>query len=396
MIMKAVIDDLGGIASRLTEPYKLPDIVLCELSRFVNLNLNQDGIAETTCNLQNVLEGDSRDRDKSRPGSAKTLAQLEDKRRLNKGHDVLPKSKPPRSQSPLHKVEDPPPLKQDERNFINKAYHVNSLYEKLFSHLTGTSSNEIHAAKLHLSGFLAKDPTFQLLLVNFGDNHWRSATYEWSKNIEVDQHGEEFVETSPGSHTSIFSEKEPDDIRPLRRLISNTKDLSPRDNYILQVLIACSLLVLDKSRWIQSDLSIDSVAMHKARETTDLLCSWKAHIFTSLLCADDKDRVQEHESAVLSFGLLIMQMGARQAAEPVLEEKDADPMDIKARLEQILREWSGYVEDDYRKIATACLMFRKLSDQYHDSEGTVETRHTAVIYQYIVAPLFRVAFNRFG
>lgn len=75
-------------------------------------------------------------------------------------------------------------LAHDETSFIQKAYSFNSLSRKLFNLLAGSvTCSGVHAAQLHLSGFLGLDASFELLIADCRKEHWHSAKYRWFEKL---------------------------------------------------------------------------------------------------------------------------------------------------------------------------------------------------------------------
>lgn len=162
----------------------------------------------------------------------------------------------------------------------------------------------------------------------------------------------------------------------------------------LELLVACSLLNLDTSHWIRLGFDVDKISVRVLREASNLSDRWKPHITSFLQMADDDD---DENAAVISFGLLIMQMEANRIAKPTVEDQnwDRDGISRDSLLKRILEEWADDVEDDYKDIATACLLFQQLSERFYDPLLAPETHRTGAIYKYILAPLFRLVIRQF-
>jgi hypothetical protein len=171
-------------------------------------------------------------------------------------------------------------------------------------------------------------------------------------------------------------------------------ELTAQEKRIIELLVANSLFNLDTSHWIRTGLDIDKISVRVVKTASDLLARWKPHIACSLPTSDDED---DENAAVLSFGLLLMEMEADRAAEVKEEDKDWDNGGVSrdSILKRILGEWADNVEDDYKDIATACLLFRQLSEKFYDPQLRQDTKRTGAIYKYILAPLFRVVAGKF-
>lgn len=75
-------------------------------------------------------------------------------------------------------------LAHDETSFIQQAYHLNSMSQNLYRLLTRSiSCSGVHAAQLYMSGFLASDPSFELLITDCRKRHWNSAKCRWLENL---------------------------------------------------------------------------------------------------------------------------------------------------------------------------------------------------------------------
>lgn len=77
-------------------------------------------------------------------------------------------------------LENAAPLTHEETDFIQKAYSLNSWSRTLFALLAnGVACTESHEARLHLSGFLASDISFQLRFRDCGQQKWNFAKCTW-------------------------------------------------------------------------------------------------------------------------------------------------------------------------------------------------------------------------
>ena len=181
-----------------------------------------------------------------------------------------------------------------------------------------------------------------------------------------------------------------------RDYTSDPKDFAfeQRDRRVAEILIAYSLLNLDRSQWLKLGLSVDTVSLRLAGCQTSL-DRWKPHVSCSLVTTDDDE---DENAAVLSFGLLLMEMQAERRAEyDSRKDKDweTDKPSKHIMLSRILGQWTACVDDQYKEIAAACLDFRELSEKFYDPSVTQEKRRTAAMYKYILAPLYRLVTGRF-
>lgn len=317
-------------------------------------------------------------------------------------------------------------LTHEETSFIQKAYHLNSWSRTLFALLAnGVACTESHEARLHLSGFLASDISFQLRFRDCGQQKWNFAKCTWT--TAPNQIGTKCREhlacanlkrltTSQQMHIAFNQDAIWDDENhdteashlsesvtdpTLHELLlprchnsnSDVAEFEQRDRRVVELLIAYSLLNLDNSRWVKLGLTVDTVSL-RVTETLNSLERWKPHVSCSLASLDGKD---DENVAVLSFGLLLMEMEAKRLAEPKEEDAEwgSDRPSRDSMLKRVLEEWTGYVEDGYKDIATACLLFRQLSEKFYDPSLTQEKRRAAAMYRYILAPLYRLVTSGF-
>ncbi|CAI7622907.1 unnamed protein product [Penicillium pancosmium] len=317
-------------------------------------------------------------------------------------------------------------LAHDETSFIEKAYRFSSLSRDLFNLLAGSvTCPGVHAAQLHLSGFLGLDASFEVLIADCRNEHWRSVRYRWVNDtmqsaeryrteqivcarrdqatpkhtcVAFDQEGMWDDETQDGEayHTAISDRKLTlhELILPTHQEPSPVFKLKAQEKKTLELLIACSLFNLDASHWTRFGLGIDTISVRVAREASNLLLRCKPHINSALQTADDED---DENAAVLSFGLLIMEMEANRVANPIKEDENwgTDGISRDSILKRILGEWADDVEDDYKDIATSCLLFRPLAAKFYDPLLTQDMKRTGAIYKYILAPLFRLVIQKF-
>ncbi|KAF4440432.1 extracellular serine protease [Fusarium austroafricanum] len=319
-------------------------------------------------------------------------------------------------------------LAHDEKSFIQRACHLNNLSQGLFGLLkSNISCSSIHQAKLHLSGFLSSDTSFELLIADCEEKHWSSAKCRWFKGPKENAqcHRSEHIVCShhrdhaaPGiiclgfdqngfwddnesqdseAYTTVFRAQNP----TLQDLILRSRyegsletlELKKQDKQILELVFACSLLNLDTSHWIRAGLDIDKISVHVA-ETSDLLARWKPYITCPLQREDEEE---DENTAVLSFGLLLMEMEANKTAKTAETDKNWDESGFSrdSKLRRILGEWAADVDDGYKDIATACLLFRQLSEQFYDPGLEHKMKRTGAMYKYILAPLSRLVIPKF-
>ncbi|KAK8877654.1 subtilisin-like protein [Apiospora arundinis] len=324
-------------------------------------------------------------------------------------------------------IGNPTQLLHDETNFIQRAHQLSNLSCKLFNLLVGSlPCSGVHEAQLYLSGFLASEVNFELFIEDCKQKHWNYAKCRWDVDVYTTkdcrvrhdvcyQHlnqavprqtrlafGQEGLWDDWDHDGDVYSSPYSGSDPTLRELIMGKRHdtslevfkLKAKEKRTLELLIACSLLNLSMSHWIREGLDTDKISVRKTNGASDFLARWKPHIACPLQTAEDEF---DEDRAVLSFGILLMEMEAGQAAEATESEMDWDGSEISKDilLKRILDEWSDDVEDDYREIASACLFFSQLSEKFYDPHLEQETMRTGAIYKYILAPLFRVVTQKF-
>jgi hypothetical protein len=75
-------------------------------------------------------------------------------------------------------------LAQDETNFIQRASYLNGQSQQLFNLFAKkVTCARVHAAQLHLSGFLTTEASFELLIKDCEREHWSSAECRWLEKL---------------------------------------------------------------------------------------------------------------------------------------------------------------------------------------------------------------------
>lgn len=158
------------------------------------------------------------------------------------------------------------------------------------------------------------------------------------------------------------------------------------DRKIVELLVASSLLNLNGSGWLRTDMNIESILLESS---PSLSWRWKPLVACSLKAIGVRDEVHD---AILSFGLLLMEMEGKKPARPKAVDTDWETglPSKDSMLKRIIEEWNRSVGDGYRHIATACLLFRELSERLYDPGVTEEMGQIAAIYKYILAPLHKL------
>ncbi|KAI0098771.1 hypothetical protein GGR51DRAFT_423139 [Nemania sp. FL0031] len=365
-----------------TRQPKMQRKTLRKLARYVNFTHAQEEIVPKAANLRSAIGN-----------VEKTLAKADD--------DDIDKAR--------H-------LTQNEADFVQRAYYWKTKYQELYTALIRSiSCSGGHQAQLHLSGFLA-DETFELLIQDCETEHWNSAKYRWV-TVSPNAPGRSYNpiicsksrdETNKGYQSTSIHQRggwndeiqndgvpNPPQGTKLRDFIVHTPSkMSRQEKGVVQLLLACSLLCLYKSNWVQMGFDTNAISVPVGKTGSDGLARWRPHISCSL---ETVDRRGNMDDAVLSFGMLLMEMEAGKAAEPTEEDRDwsRERFSQDSTLKRILKEWRGDVQDGYRAVATRCLKFSEKADGHHDPGLKAESQRIGAIYSYILAPLCYVVGQNF-
>lgn len=165
------------------------------------------------------------------------------------------------------------------------------------------------------------------------------------------------------------------------------------DHKIVELLFACSLLHLNTSHWLQAGWDMESILIHAGLpRSQNPLQRWKPYITCSL----ESSYVVRHDDNqdILSLGLLIIEMEAKQRVEPTENDKDwvSGELSRDSMLKRAMTDskWGDKLSPGYKQIIEACLRFRELLGKFYDPVLTADMRRTAAIYKYILAPLHQV------
>jgi hypothetical protein len=174
-----------------------------------------------------------------------------------------------------------------------------------------------------------------------------------------------------------------------------TCEFEPEDHMIVELVLACSLFHLNTSHWLRSGWDMDNILILATPKAQNPLKRWRPHISCSL---ESSPSFQGNDNDhILSFGLLIMEMEAKRKALPTDEDKDwlTGLPSKDSMLKRVLKDWKRKLEDDYQKIGTACLLFRELAEKFYHPALADDMKRTAVIYRYILVPLYQLITRRY-
>ena len=168
---------------------------------------------------------------------------------------------------------------------------------------------------------------------------------------------------------------------------------------IVGVLLACSLFKLCGSPWLQLRFERENIFVLPKETSASGLDDWRPHI-SCYLSPNPSPRSLPEDVAedVAALGVLILELEKSRSAEWTEEDEDYETKtkSNKIRLFRILNEWKGDIIDDYHRVGCACFQFEKLVESCDNPKIDQGLRNLAVLYKYIVNPLFQKLVTEFG
>lgn len=181
----------------------------------------------------------------------------------------------------------------------------------------------------------------------------------------------------------------------LNDLLCQPRALRPMHRKLLGVLLACSLLQLYDSPWIQQQWRRDTLYLPTCPRDSRQLHQWYPHVLCTL---SPKIIMKLHSDDIAAFGVLLMELEADDEA-PWSEYDVEWPSETKSnrvRLARILRDWEEDVGDEYRQVGRACLDFESLVETFDHPDIESDLKCLAIVYKCILDPLFRYLVKDFG
>jgi hypothetical protein len=177
--------------------------------------------------------------------------------------------------------------------------------------------------------------------------------------------------------------------------MAGVNDFEPEDEKIIELLLASSLFHLNASHWLRSGLAIDQVMIYGSPQNHDLLKRWRPYIACSLQNASETEEAENE--AVLSFGLLVMEMEAKRRIKPIAEDEDWETglPSKDSMLKRALASWKRRLDSNYQQIGEACLNFCELVERFSHPSLKDDMKRTAAIYRYILSPLHQIITQRY-
>jgi hypothetical protein len=159
------------------------------------------------------------------------------------------------------------------------------------------------------------------------------------------------------------------------------------------VLLASSLFQLSNSPWIEQYLGPDTIFVPSPDRTQ--LHQWCPQVVCTLV---PKDNTTLQNDVIAAFGVLILELMADRRAPWKDEDNDwlSGERSNHVRLARILRTWEDDVSANHREVAKVCLELESIVDSLDHRDIVPDHKSVAVIYKYILEPLFRDFATSFG
>jgi hypothetical protein len=181
----------------------------------------------------------------------------------------------------------------------------------------------------------------------------------------------------------------------LNDLLGQQRTLKPMHRKLLEVLLACSLLRLYDSPWIQEQLRRDTIYLPTCPRDSKQLQQWYPHV----LCKLSRDAIMNlHSDDIAAFGVLIMELEADDEAAWSADDVEwpSETKSNRVRLARILKDWQCDVSDEYREVGRVCLDFESLVETFDHPNIASDLKYLAIIYKCILDPLFRSLVKDYG
>ncbi|KAF6825961.1 pfs domain-containing protein [Colletotrichum plurivorum] len=303
---------------------------------------------------------------------------------------------------------------------LKHAHGFASTCTSLFSQMVkGNMCATPHRVKLHLSGF--KEEQLEMSIETCGKMDWISAIFTRSIRqpsmrpfffhhicspapsppppsdmLHVAFNSEGIRASSDGgglgSTTPHGGEKS------LEQILGEKNGLPLKYRKLAIALLAACMFQLGDSPWIGQHLAPESIFVPVPLPQTDIGTQhWCPRIVRNLV-SDIKARPGLQSDNIAAFGVLMLELETQSKAdwEDGDEDYDKGEMSNNFRLARVLKSRKDDVDDDCNKIANACLQFDKLVDILVHPDIDHNSKGLAVIYKYILEPLFRHVSTRFG
>lgn len=193
---------------------------------------------------------------------------------------------------------------------------------------------------------------------------------------------------SPGLESSAILGRE----QLLGHLLTHKNGLNLKYRKLTGVLLAASMFFLGDSPWIGPDLGSETIFVPPPDNKQ--LQQWCPR----LSCTIGPNRNTRPQSdSIAALGVLVLELEANRKANWTADDEDRllGEKSNRRRLARILKSWEDLVSDDCRSVATACLEFDNLIASFDYPKRVSGKKRHAVIYKFILEPLFRHAMGSF-
>ncbi|UKZ92453.1 uncharacterized protein TrAFT101_007408 [Trichoderma asperellum] len=313
---------------------------------------------------------------------------------------------------------------KEEESFIKDTHDFNTASSSLFKLLVERiGCNAEHTARLHLSGFRTTQLEMFLKTCH-KDEVWIPASFIHSLEANLSETKFEpkmcayeprcrmirgcFNGTKIWEDYTVGSETHDLPIASLPSMMSdhlskehisqsiNNQSLGQINRKIVGLLLACSLLKLCGSPWIQHTFEAENIYLSPHSSPNNSLNSWRAHIPCKLGSHPSTRLLPEDVAAI---GVLILELEANCTAGWTEYDKDyyTEVNSNRLRLSRILKEWkNSHFTDFYHGIGMSCLYFEALVANFHHPGIREDLKHFAVLYKCIINPLYQKLVSEFG
>jgi hypothetical protein len=181
----------------------------------------------------------------------------------------------------------------------------------------------------------------------------------------------------------------------LDHLLAQWNGLTPKYRKLAGVLLAASMFQLNliDSPWIEEHLGREHIFVPTPKDKQ--LHHWCPLVLCNLVSQSLPNRPSDH---IAAFGVTLLELEAGCKAD--WSEGDVEYGSTQrshhVRLARILTSWKDLVDDNHRRVAKACLEFESRIESLDHPGIEPEKKALAVIYKFILEPLYQDAMKSFG
>lgn len=179
----------------------------------------------------------------------------------------------------------------------------------------------------------------------------------------------------------------------LEQILGDRKRLTPKYRKLASALLAACMFQLSDSPWIDQNLAPESIFVPDTESIE--VQQWCPRVVCTLV---PNISPRQQSDNIAAFGVLMLELETELKAGWEADDEDwqTGERSNSVRLARVLDSWKDYINDDYSEIAKACLEFDKLVRTLEHPDIVPERKGLAVIYKYILEPLFRHVVQSFG